>query len=100
MSIGDPALRRAVRIVALLNIAYFGIEFGVARSIGSVSLFADSIDFLEDTALNLLVLFALGWILQGVGHAFYEKKSPAFLRNVLHMLIGPLWVFADVMEYI
>ena len=61
MSIGDPALRRAVRIVALLNIAYFGIEFGVARSIGSVSLFADSIDFLEDTALNLLVLFALGW---------------------------------------
>jgi Co/Zn/Cd efflux system component len=33
----------------------------MALSIGSVSLFADSIDFLEDTAINLLILLALGW---------------------------------------
>ena len=57
----DAGLRRAVLIVALLNLAYFGIEFAVARRIGSVSLFADSIDFLEDTSLNLLILVALGW---------------------------------------
>ena len=57
----DAGLRRAVLIVALLNLAYFGIEFAVARRIGSVSLFADSIDFLEDTSLNLLILLALGW---------------------------------------
>ncbi len=55
------ALRQTVAIVAALNFAYFFVEFGVARSIGSVSLFADSIDFLEDTAVNVLVLFALGW---------------------------------------
>ena len=61
MSNSDPALRRTVRLVALLNLAYFGVEFAVARSIGSVSLFADSIDFLEDTAVNLLILVALGW---------------------------------------
>lgn len=42
-------------IVAVLNLAYFGVEFGVARAIGSVSLFADSIDFLEDAAINLLI---------------------------------------------
>jgi Co/Zn/Cd efflux system component len=53
-------LRRAVRRAALLNIFYFGIEFAVAKTIGSVSLFADSIDFLEDTALNVLVLIAIG----------------------------------------
>lgn len=54
-------LRRAVAIVAVLNLAYFGVEFAVALAIGSVSLFADSIDFLEDTAINLLILIALGW---------------------------------------
>ncbi len=54
-------LRRAVRLVAVLNLAYFGIEFAVALSIGSVSLFADSVDFLEDAAVNLLVLAALAW---------------------------------------
>lgn len=57
----DAALRRTVAWVAALNLAYFGVEFAVARAIGSVSLFADSIDFLEDTAVNLLVLLALGW---------------------------------------
>jgi Co/Zn/Cd efflux system component len=39
-------LRRAVLVVAVLNLAYFGVEFAVALAIGSVSLFADSIDFL------------------------------------------------------
>lgn len=58
------ALRRAVLIVALLNLGYFGVEFAVATAIGSVSLFADSIDFLEDTSVNFLILLALAWSLR------------------------------------
>ncbi|AJK68743.1 cation transporter [Corynebacterium marinum] len=54
-------LRRIVLIVALLNFAYFFVEFGVAVTISSVSLMADSVDFLEDTAVNLLIFMALGW---------------------------------------
>lgn len=50
-----------MRWVVALNLGYFGIEFAVANAIGSVALFADSIDFLEDSALNLLALLALGW---------------------------------------
>src|SRR6266513_3693231 len=55
------SLRRVVIIVALLNLAYFGVEFGVAMVIGSVSLLADSVDFLEDTSINLVIAVALGW---------------------------------------
>ncbi len=51
----------ALRVVAFLNLAYFGVEFAVAVSIGSVSLFADSVDFLEDAAVNFLILAALSW---------------------------------------
>ena len=54
-------LRRVVIAVAVLNLAYFGVEFSVALAIGSVSLFADSIDFLEDASVNLLIAAALGW---------------------------------------
>jgi Co/Zn/Cd efflux system component len=54
-------LDRVVKRVALLNLGYFGVEFAVALSIGSVSLFADSVDFLEDASINLLILMALGW---------------------------------------
>jgi Co/Zn/Cd efflux system component len=60
-STDGAALRQAVRLVALLNLGYFGFEFAVALTIGSVSLFADSIDFLEDAAVNGLILVALGW---------------------------------------
>jgi Co/Zn/Cd efflux system component len=66
-SADDPAmpaadrLRRAVLVVALLNLSYFFVEFAVALVAGSVSLLADSVDFLEDTSINLLIFLALGW---------------------------------------
>lgn len=57
----QPSMRKAVRLVAFLNVGYFGVEIAVALAIGSVSLFADSIDFLEDASINFLILVALGW---------------------------------------
>jgi Co/Zn/Cd efflux system component len=59
--IRNAAVRRVVTLVALLNLAYFGIEFSVALNIKSVSLFADSVDFLEDASVNLLILLGLAW---------------------------------------
>lgn len=58
----DPArLKRTVLTAAGLNFGYFWVEVVVALSIGSVALLADSVDFLEDTAVNLLIVLALGW---------------------------------------
>jgi|SRR6266853_5182367 len=54
-------LHKVVIVVAILNLAYFGVEFTVAAATGSVSLFADSIDFLEDASVNILIAFALRW---------------------------------------
>jgi Co/Zn/Cd efflux system component len=66
-AIPHQALRRTVHLVVLLNLAYFGIEFAAARAIGSVSLFADSIDFLEDASVNFLVIVAIGWTARNRG---------------------------------
>jgi Co/Zn/Cd efflux system component len=57
----DLGLRHAVGLVAFLNLGYFGVEFTMATAIGSVSLFADSVDFLEDASVNLLIFVALRW---------------------------------------
>jgi uncharacterized membrane protein YGL010W len=38
-----------------------------------------------------LALFVVGWILQFVGHAI-EGNQPAFFRNPIYLLIGPLWI--------
>jgi len=76
----DAKLRRVVQLVALLNLAYFGVEFGIAVAIGSVSLFADSVDFLEDASVNLLIAVALGW----------TARNRARLAMVLAgILLGP-----------
>lgn len=89
MEIIDARLRRAVLIVALLNLAYFGFDFAVALSIGSVSLFADSVDFLEDTSVNLLIFFALAWT------ATTRAKVGTVLAGVLLLpalaLLWSLW---------
>jgi uncharacterized membrane protein YGL010W len=44
----------------------------------------------------LLGSFALGWAIQYFGHLYYEKKSPAFQKNLIHLLVGPFWLFSGV----
>jgi len=41
-----------------------------------------------------IALFVVGWVFQFVGHYVYEKRSPAFYRNLAHLLVGPLWILA------
>jgi len=38
-----------------------------------------------------LALFVVGWVFQFVGHAI-EGNQPAFFRNPIHLLIGPIWL--------
>lgn len=78
-------LRRIVLVVALLNLSYFFVEFTVALAAGSVSLLADSVDFLEDTAINLLIFVALGWPL---------AKRAAMGKLMAVVILGPAAVAA------
>ena len=41
--------------------------------------------------------FVAGWIFQGIGHAVYEKKSPAFFRNLVHLLVGPAYLVNEAL---
>ena len=90
-----PDLRSAARLVALLNLAYFGVEFAVALHIGAVSLLADSADFLEDAAVNLLIVAALDWAPRRrarVGMALAAillAPAAAFLWTLAHKLHAP-----------
>ena len=42
-----------------------------------------------------LGLFVVGWLIQFVGHAF-EGKKPAFVDDLIGLLVGPLFVVAEV----
>lgn len=93
MSSPDARLRSTVRIVCLLNLAYFGVEFSVARLIGSVSLYADSIDFLEDAAVNLLILIAIGW-------SAYRRSVVGMVLAGLLVIPGALTLWAAYQKFL
>lgn len=40
-----------------------------------------------------LAIFIAAWIGQFIGHAI-EKKRPSFFKDILFLLIGPLWLVA------
>ena len=83
------SLKQAVSLAAVLNLAYFGVEFVVALHIGSLSLLADSADFFEDAAVNFLVVAALGW------SARRRAQTGMFLSGFLLLpAVATLWSLA------
>ena len=39
-------------------------------------------------------LFAVGWVIQFVGH-YYEGRKPAFVDDLVGLIVGPLFVVAE-----
>ena len=42
-----------------------------------------------------LGMFGVGWVIQFIGH-YYEGKKPAFFDDIMGLLIGPLFVAAEL----
>jgi uncharacterized membrane protein YGL010W len=42
-------------------------------------------------------LFVIGWVFQFVGHIRYEHRKPAFVDDIIGLLIGPLFVLAELL---
>jgi len=40
--------------------------------------------------------FAIGWVIQFVGH-YYEGRKPAFVDDIVGLLVGPLFVTAEAL---
>lgn len=43
-----------------------------------------------------VALFFVGWLFQFVGHVAYEHRKPAFVDDLIGLLIGPLFLLAEL----
>ncbi|MCP3139179.1 Mpo1 family 2-hydroxy fatty acid dioxygenase [Pyxidicoccus xibeiensis] len=43
---------------------------------------------------SVVAIAVFGWLVQLAGHSVWEKKSPSFLTNLVHALVGPLFFVA------
>jgi uncharacterized membrane protein YGL010W len=44
-----------------------------------------------------IALFVVGWVFQFVGHVAYEHRKPAFVDDVIGLIVGPLFVLAEAL---
>lgn len=52
----------------------------------------------ESTAVWLSLsigLFFIGWVIQFIGH-YFEGRKPAFVDDIMGLIIGPLFVMAEI----
>ena len=50
---------------------------------------------MENALWTAIAAFVLGWIIQFIGH-IYEKAKPAFFDDIMGLVIGPLFLMAEV----
>jgi uncharacterized membrane protein YGL010W len=84
---GGFTVTAAEAVIALLTLYYIRLDAPLAALMLAAYAGLDALGRLIPLG-PALALFVLGWILQGVGHYVYEKKSPAFFRNVAHLAVG------------
>jgi Co/Zn/Cd efflux system component len=88
-------LRKTVLFVATLNLIYFCVEYYYGQLYDSVALIGDSIDFLEDASVNILIAFAIGWSMRKRQITSYALAlllllpGIAFLWNAINQLLSP-----------
>lgn len=101
-ALGDlPWISPALAVAVLASLFYLRLDLRlgllmtvlVALSAWFGRHFAD-----QSTAVWLGVgigLFVIGWIIQFIGH-YYEGRKPAFVDDITGLIIGPLFVVAEL----
>lgn len=104
-SVGPVPVSMALLLAIFTCLFYFRLDlrFGVVLT-GIMSLavtFGQALAS-QSTAVWLssgLALFLVGWATQLLGH-YYEGKKPAFVDDVIGLLVGPLFLVAEVAFYL
>ena len=85
------ALKPVVARVAALNLSYFVIEFYFAQRFNSVALLSDSLDFLEDASVNILIFLAFSL-------AVVWRKRLSYVFALLLLLPGISFLYNAIQQ--
>ncbi len=96
-TVGGGRLDLAIVVAAAVVLYDFLLSPRLALSLAVVLL----LSYYLARPLPSLVLWAgflFGWALQFLGHFAFEGNSPAFVKNLQHLMTGPLWVVARIVR--
>ena len=73
-----------------------GLVMAVLLSLGVVLTEAVAAAFPASRIVLAVGVFVVGWVLQFIGH-WFEGRKPAFFDELVSLLIGPLFIVAEVL---
>jgi len=76
-----------IKVTLAMSVFYIILNFIVSLVVGVKPSWASFSFF--------IVLLVGGWVLLLFGH-FLEKEKPAFTKNLVHLLIGPIFIVNEV----
>ncbi len=89
-------------IAAMLACSYYlllDLRYGLAMAAVLAAMLAVAAPLAQQATSVWLVwglgLFMVGWVIQFIGH-YYEGRKPAFMDDIVGLLIGPLFVMAEM----
>jgi len=91
--VGSIPLDGAIVVMLPICIFYLLLNLGTGFGMTLILVLMYRLSFSLGPTIGI-VLFVGGWALQFLGH-YYEGKKPAFFKNGVHLLIGPLWILND-----
>jgi len=96
----SPFINWATVLIVLSLIYYLFLSWKLACGMLFFSLFMILIlQWMDSFSVPLwqtaIVIFIVAWIGQFIGHNI-EGKRPSFFRDIQFLLIGPVWLLADV----
>jgi uncharacterized membrane protein YGL010W len=86
-------------LILLATVYYLVLDFRFAALMMAGSVLLDGAAYFAGDYRIGLGAFIVGWIVQGIGHGVYEKRSPAFFRNLVHLLIGPIFLINEAFHF-
>lgn len=89
----DFRLSYVLIICSMIYYATFR-KFAVLLTMGLITgLMVASFYFVPELRIVSLVVFFLSWVAQFYGHKV-EGKKPSFFKDLLFLLVGPIWVLS------
>ncbi|GAC1387725.1 MAG: DUF962 domain-containing protein [Vulcanimicrobiaceae bacterium] len=92
VSVGPVNLAVLVGLALLVFYATFDLSGALISAVIFAALYALAIHLSWQYST---AAFVIGWVFQLIGHR-YEGNKPKFLENLIYLLIGPLYVFEEV----
>ena len=99
--VSDLALNPAWVVLVVAGLYYLLLDLGLGVTltviIAAMTWVAAQIATMSTGAwlATGIGMFVIGWIIQFIGH-YYEGRKPAFVDDLIGLMIGPLFVWAEI----